>query len=129
MDFYRGVDLDEVTQSDKCKALIKKFLEAYDLVPDMKGYFQERGTQPVVEFIAKLYDLYVTGGVSDVNSHTIRADLYHFVGARLDSGNIDLGNAIESLVTAIKKNFKAEGESKSDEPKSGEHHRRKRKRK
>ena len=122
MDLYRGFDLDRVTEDPRCKTLIKKFFEVYDLVHGMKDFYGQRGIKPVIDYVSGLYDSYVKDGVDDVNVHTVRIDAYHFVGDQLDSGNVELSKAIVNLVDAIKKNFTSTDVGEKEKP----HHRRKR---
>ncbi len=91
--------------SPKKVLFIKHFLKQFKLVEEMKMVFANNGLEYVVRHLSDRYEWYKEFGLGDINSFTMRAELYHFVGERLMiPTEVELA-ADESLVF-LKKLFK-----------------------
>ena len=102
MKIVKGIDIETYTQDKVELKWIEVGLKAYDKVDDMKKIFTNLGPKPIIAHLQRLWKLYKKDGIDDVNRWSMKLELYHFVGDRVEN-NSELDEEVNSIVAFIKK--------------------------
>ena len=83
MQLIQGINIENFTTNKRHLAFINFGMKQFKKVEGMDALLQNIGPEPLIEFllrIAKLYDV----SIAEVNSHSVRQELFHFVGNRVE---------------------------------------------
>ena len=98
---HMKTDLDETIANDEEREFVAKWLHAFKSMPEMRDTFVNHGDKEVVNLAQNLYKLYKDYGIEDVNAWSIKAELQHFSGAKMDE-SAETAAVVDDLVSYIK---------------------------